>query len=149
MLAFCWLMNFKRLNVQICPTEVVSERKVFILLTPNVTIATSGLSSNWTIHISLLTPAGSLLSPVGNKTSYPRLKWVKEKSSSEQVKVMISGEVHLCFLRYPFLDDSFCPLWCIIFSDSFLIVVSWITGDTPAVGYFFVRREWLTCYRIL
>jgi len=60
---------------------------------------------------------------VGNKTSYLRLKWVKEESSSEQVKVMISGEVQLRFLRYPFLDDSFYPLQRIIFIASFLVVV--------------------------
>jgi len=44
-------------------------KKVFILLTPHVTIATSGLSSNRTIHVSLLASAGTLLVPAGNKTS--------------------------------------------------------------------------------
>lgn len=90
-------------------------------------------------------PAGDafLLSPVGNKTSYPRIKWVEEEGSSEQVKVMIFGEVHLCFLRYPFLNDS-SVLCDVLYSvPHFLIVISRITGETPAVGYFFVgKNDW-------
>lgn len=127
-----------------CPTELVSENWKFSAALNTMQPFHFRLSSNQRIQICLLTSAGSLLSPAGNIKSYPRLKLVKEESSAGQVEVMISGDIHLCFLRYPSLDDLFYPLQCIIFRASFFNC-----SFLDHRWHFSSGTKWLACHRII